>query len=132
MKTGGREFELTADQAYYLASGSVKSLSVQKKGSTDVQSIQLETVEISPTMCCFEWEGDQEFLSGDELDFHFDLEDFSLRTRGAIVRVDKCAFLDEGYEHKISSSYCAQFDGELDRNLFKRIAGTPRICKSIF
>jgi hypothetical protein len=110
----------------------VKRLTIQGKGSMDVQSIQLETVEISPTMCCFEWEGEQEFLSGDELDFHFDLEDFSLRARAAIVRVDKCAFLDEGYEHKISFSYCAEFDGELDRDLFKRIAGIPKICKSIF
>ena len=110
----------------------MKSLFVQKKGSTDVQPIFLETVEISPAMCCFEWEGDQEFLSGDELDFHFDLEDFSLRARGATVRVDKCAFLDEGYEHEISSSYCAQFDSELDRSFFKRIAGPPRICQSIF
>ena len=102
------------------------------KGSTDIQSIHLETVEISPAMCCFEWEGDQELLAGDEIDFHFDLEDFSLRARGTIVRVDKCAFLDERYKHKTSSSYCAQFDSELDRDHFKRIAGTPRICKSIF
>ena len=119
------------DQAYYLASENVRSLSVQKKGSTEVQSIQLGTVEISLTMCCFEWEGDREFLSGDELDFHFDLGDSSWVARGAIVRVDKCAFLDEGYEHKVSSSYCAQFDGELDSDLFKRIAGTPRICRSM-
>jgi hypothetical protein len=55
-----------------------------------------------------------------------------LRARAAIIRVDKCAFLDESYEHKISSSYCAQFDSELDRSFFKRIAGTPRICKPIF
>ena len=124
--------ELTVDQAYHLASENVKSLSVQMKGSTDIQSIQLETVEISPAMCCFEWEGDQEFLAGDEIDFHFDLEDFSLRARGTIVRVDKCAFLDEGREHKAPSFYCAQFDDELDRSFFKRIAGTPRICKPIF
>ncbi|RPJ04490.1 MAG: hypothetical protein EHM36_10490 [Deltaproteobacteria bacterium] len=124
--------ELAGDQAYSLASGSVNQLSVQKKGSMDVQPVHVETVEISPMMCCFEWEGDQELLAGDEIDFQFDLEDFSLTTKGAIVRVDKCAFLDEGYEQRISSSYCAQFDGELDRNFFKRIAGTPRICKSIF
>lgn len=98
----------------------------------EVQSIQLETVEVSPTLCCFEWEGEQEFLTGDELDFHFDLEDSSLIARAVIVRVDKCAFLDESYGHKISSSYCAQFDDELDRSFFKRIAGAPRICKSIF
>ena len=107
----------------------MKRLSVQKKGSTDVQPIQLETVEISQTMCCFEWEGDQEFLSGEELDFHFDLGDVSLRKRGTIVRVDKCAFLSGDY--KISSSYCAQFDDELDRDLFKHIAGTPRVCKPV-
>ncbi len=128
----GAKFEKTTDQAYYLATGYVKSLSVQKKGSMDVQSIQLETVEISPAMCCFEWEGEQDFLPGDELDFHFDLGDSLWMARGAIVRVDKCAFLEEGYEHKISFSYCAEFDSELDRSFFRRIAGTPRICKPIF
>ena len=110
----------------------MRSLSVQRKGSTDIQSIQLETVEISPAMCCFELEGEQEFLDGEELDLRFDLEDFSLRARATVVRVDKCAFLDEGREHKAPSFYCAQFDDELDRSFFKRIAGTPRICKPIF
>ena len=121
----------TKDQSYYLTPRDVKGLSVQKKDSAVIRSIHLETVEISPTMCCFEWEGEK-LLTGEELDFRFDLGNSFTWTRATIVRVDKCAFLDEGYGHKISSSYCAQFDAELDPGFFKRIAGTPRMCRSIF
>jgi hypothetical protein len=129
---GETNFEAKADQAYYLSPGKVKNLFVQKKDSRNVRSVHLETVEISPTMCCFELEGGEEFLNRDELDFLFDLEDFSLKATATILRVDKRVFLNEGYEHKPRASYCAQFDRELDGDFFKRISGTPRVCKSVF
>jgi len=122
----------TPGQIYHLAPGNLKQLLVQKKSWPALQPIHVETVEISPTLCCFEWEGEQAFGIGDELHFYFDLEGSSLSVKAAIRDVDRCEFLDEGYEHKTWFTYCAQFAGELDKDFFKRIVGSPRKCKSLY
>ncbi len=104
---------------------------VQKTNWPGLRPIHVETVEISPTLCCFEWEGEQAFGVGEELSFYFDLEGSPLSVKAAILDVDRCEFLDECYEHKTWFTYCAQFNGELDRDFFKRIVGSPRKCKSL-
>ncbi len=119
-------------EIYHLAPGNLKRLAIQKTDWPHWKPIHIETVEISPSICCFEYEAEQEFRIGDELRFHFDLEDRSLSMRAAILAVDRCEFLDEGYEHKTWFAYCAQFDGELDRDFFKQIVGPQRICKSLY
>jgi hypothetical protein len=122
----------TPGQIYHLAPGNLKQLLIQKKSWPGLRPIQVETVEISPTLCCFEWEGEQVFGIGDELDFYFYLEESSLSINAAIRDVDRCEFLGEGYEHKTSFTYCAQFAGALDKDFFKRIVGSPRKCKSLY
>ncbi len=122
----------TSTQLYYLAHNHVKRLWIEKKNRKDIHPVHLETVEISPKVCCFEWEGEQTLQVGDELSFRFDLKETSLNKRAAILTVDKCRLLDEGFEHKTWHLYCAQFDDELDPDFFKEIVGSPRKCKSRF
>ncbi len=122
----------TTSQLYYLAHKNVKKLWVEKKNRKGIHSVHLETVEISPQICCFEWEGEQALQVGDELNFRFDLRERSLNRRAAILTVDKCKLLDEGYEHKTWHLYCARFDDELDPDFFKEVVGSPRKCKSRF
>lgn len=124
------EQEKISRQFFYIAQGSIKRLSVQKRGRTEVRMIYVETVEISPMRCCFELEGEEAFQAGDLLEFHFDMEDYSVHAGARILDSDKCRLLDEGYERKPLVSYCAQFDGELDSSLFRRVMGIPRKCRS--
>lgn len=122
----------TMPQLHYLAAHKkVKKLWIEKK-NWDILPIHLETVEISPVFCCFEWEGEQTLQEGDELIFRFDLKENSLNIRAAIFKIYKCRFLDEDYEHKVWHFYCARFDDELDPDLFKEIIGPRRQCKSRF
>jgi hypothetical protein len=122
----------TIPQLHYLAHKKVKKLWIEKKNWRKLHGIHLETVEISPGVCCFEWEGEQTLKEGDELIFRFDLKENSLNIRAAIFKIYRCRFLDEGYEHKIWHFYCARFDDELDPDLFNEIIGPRRQCKSRF
>jgi hypothetical protein len=117
---------------YHLAPGNLKRLAVQKKNWTDIRPVHIETAEISRSVCCFEWEGEQAFQVGDALDFYFALEDSSLRIGAAILDVDRCEFLDEGYVRKTWFAYCAQFDRELEGEFLMRIVGPKRVCKSLY
>lgn len=122
----------TMPQLHYLAAHKkVKKLWIEKK-NWDILPIHLETVEISPVFCCFEWEGEQTLQEGDELIFRFDLKEDFLNIRAAIFKIYKCRFLDEDYEHKVWHFYCARFDDELDPDLFKEMIGPRRQCKSRF
>ncbi len=118
------------EKLHSLAPGKVKSLLIQKKGRVESHPVYLETVEISPSLCCFEREGEQDFNVGDELHFHFLLEDCSLSARAAVLQVDRCKFLDECYERKVWYLYCARFAGQLDQKLFTQMIGAPRLCRS--
>lgn len=111
---------------YYLAPGQVTNLLVRKKGSPEFRPLHMETVEISPTACCFEWEGKQEFQAREDLEFLFHLEDRSLNVKGTIVSIDPWKSWDEGYEYKTWHAYRAQFEAELDAGLFQRLAGDPK------
>ncbi len=110
----------------------MRKLWIEKTNWEKHRSIHLETVEISREVCCFEWEGEQAFRVGDELNFRFDLREHFLNKRAAIVTVDKSKLLDEGYEHQTWHSYCARFDDELDDEVFKEMVGSRRQCKSRF
>ncbi len=117
---------------HYLDLGQVKKLSVRKHGEADFQAINPEIVEISPALCCFEREAQQEFEVGEKLYLLFDTKDYSsLSARATIGWVAKCEYLDEGYEQKIWFSYGAEFDKELDADFFQRIAGDPKKSRPI-
>lgn len=122
----------TIPRLHYLAHQKVKKLWIEKKNWNNIHPIHLETVEISPEVCCFEWEGEQTLQVGDELIFRFDLKESSLNKRAAVLKIYKSRFLDEGYEHKTWHLYCARFDDELDPDFFKEIVGPRRRCKSRF
>jgi hypothetical protein len=113
-------------QMHYLATDRVKNLTVQKKSGTDYMPLHLGTVEISPTVCIFEVEGQPEFTVGEEVDLLFHLEDGSLGAKAIIAWLTKCELLDSDYEHKAWFSYGAEFAGELNIDLFKRVAGDPK------
>lgn len=113
-------------QLYYLAPSRVKKLCVQRKGSVDCQPIHLGTVEISPTYCNFEGEGWQAFRVGEKCDIVIDAEDSLFSAKATIVLVAKFEMLDEGYQYKTWFSYGAEFDAELDTELFQRIVGDPK------
>ena len=122
----------TIPQLHYLTHKKVKKLWIEKKHWKKLHSIHLETVEISPGVCCFEWEGEQKLRVGDELNFRFDFKENCLNKRAAIFKVYKSRFLDDGYEHQTWHVYCARFDDELDPDLFREIIGPRRQCKSRF
>jgi hypothetical protein len=122
--------EKQEEMFHYLVPGKVKRLLVQKKDRAESHAVYLETVEISPSLCCFEGEGEQSFDVGDELHFHFLLDDRSLSARAAVLQVDRCKFLDECYERKVWYLYCARFEGELDKKFFSQMVGAPRLCPS--
>jgi hypothetical protein len=118
-------------QMHYLAPGRVEKISVRKKDGTNFQSLHLGTVEISPTICHFEWGVRQEFQVGEELEFLFNMEDGCVSARAIIGWVVKYELLDEGYEQRIWFSYGAEFDGELDADFFRGIAGDPKKSKPL-
>ena len=122
---------LAAKQRHYLASNRVKKLLLRKKEAKDLHPLHPEIVEISPTTCCFEQEGRQEFKVGEEVDFIFDTGDCCLSAGARIVWVTKFEHIDEGYGHLVWFSYGAEFSGELDRDFFQRIKGDPKRTSSL-
>ncbi len=132
MRIGRAKLERETTQLYYLAHKNVKKLWIEKKNRKGIHPVHLETVEISPQICCFEWEGEQTLQVGDELNLRFDLKESTFNKRAAVLTVDRCLLLDEDFEHKTWHLYCAQFDVELDPDFFGEIVGPPRKCKSRF
>lgn len=116
---------------YYLAQDQVKRVAVRKKGWSQPLVIHLETVEISPVVCCFECEDGRLFAIGDELDFSFDMGSNLFLARAVIQRIDRTEFLDELYHHKPMFCCCAQFDNELANEMFQQMVGTPLITRSL-
>jgi hypothetical protein len=111
----------------------VRQLLIQRRHWPEGKPAHIEMVEVSPSFCCFEWEAGREgFDVGEPLDLHFLLDDCRLSKRASILSVDRCEFLDEGYEHQPWLVYCARFDGKIDGPDFERIAGTPRVCRSFY
>ena len=115
-----------AKRMFYLAVSQVKKLLVRKKGASNFQVLHPEVVEISPTSCCFERKGHQDYQVGEEVDFLFDTGDCCLSAEAAIVWVTRYEFMDEAYEHDTWFSYGAEFSSELDGEFFQRIKGDPK------
>lgn len=119
-------------EKYYLAPDQVKSIAVRKKGWSQPFAIRLETVEISPRICCFESEDEILFTIGDELDFSFDIGgDGLFQARAVIQQIDRTEFLDELYDQKPMFCCCAQFNDALTREIFEQIAGTRLMTQSL-
>ena len=121
-----------SNKSHYLAPDHVRKILVRKRGWSEPLSLCLETVEISSLNCCFECNDEaQLFTIGDELDMWFDLGNDTFNARAFIQRIDRSEFLDELYEQKPMLCCCAQFEGELARDRFDRIVGTPLITRSL-
>ena len=75
------------EKKYYLAQGQVRSVTVQKRGWPQPLLIHLETVEISPAVCCFECGDERLFTVGDELHFIFDLGKGLFKASAVILAV---------------------------------------------
>lgn len=116
---------------HYLAPNQVKSMAVRKKGWSQPFAIHLETVEISPLICCFECENGMLFTIGDELDFSFELGNNRFQARAIIQKIDRSEFLDELYDQKPTFCCCARFNNVLAREIFERLAGTPLMARSL-
>jgi hypothetical protein len=73
-----------ATRKHYLASSQIKKLLVRKQGDKNLHPLHHELVEISPTTCCFEKEGQQEFRVGEGVDLIFDTGNYCLSARELI------------------------------------------------
>jgi hypothetical protein len=116
---------------HYLAQDHVKRVAIRKRGWRQPVIIHLETVEISPVICCFECEDGMMFNIGDELDFSFDLGKNLFMARAVIQRIDRSEFLDELYDQKPMFCCCAQFSNELAREIFDQLIGTRLITRPL-
>jgi hypothetical protein len=116
---------------HYLAQNQVKSIVVRKKGWSHPFVVPVETVEISPLICCFECENDMLFTIGDELDFSFELGNNNFKARAVIQKIDRSEFLDELFDQKSMFCCCARFNDALAREIFERLAGPPLVAHSL-
>ncbi len=117
---------------FYSICAECDEISVHKDGWSEARRLHLDTVEISPRICCFEWEGSGEFRPGEELSIRLRLPAGLFQRRATIFWMEECTLLDEGYEMTPCFTYCARFDGEIEADFFRTLMGTPRRCNSYF
>ncbi len=120
------------DQLYFLSPHVVQKVLVRKASWTAPRELNMETLEISPRRCHFEWVARREFALGEVLEFSLYLPDGPLIKKGAILSCEEYRFLDEDYHDQIWFSYQVRFDGDLDKEFLKAIVAAPRKCKSLF
>ncbi len=117
---------------FYSICAECDEISIFKDGWSEARALQLDTVEVSPRICCFEWEGRGDFQPGEELWIRLHLPAGLFQRRAILFSVEECTLLDEGYEMKPCFTCCARFDGELDGDFFRTLISTPRRCISYF
>ncbi len=118
------------DLLYHLSPKSLRRIAVQRKTWGQPQNLNLETVEISPQLCCFEWKGSREFNFQENLEIHLYLREGTITKKASVVACDPCQLLDDNYDRQIWFTYRARFEGELEEDFFRHITGAPRRCRS--